>query len=164
MSALAAKALLSETTTSQCSSCAPANAANCDGGEWTRGRCLVHIERTTGRRAGRERPAHGAEARYALRRHLDITWGDVMGIQRRCEAQTSGPVARPGPNFRPGRPFCGAQANDAELMSAQGRRSQCITCWLSGFVRCLKDAGRARCQAHQIPCDAGVEHLGLIFG
>ena len=44
-----------------------------------------------------------------------------------------------------------------------GKRSQCIMHWQQGFVRCLRDAGRALCWAHQIGCGGGVSS-GLVFG
>ena len=47
-------------------------------------------------------------------------------------------------------------------MPGSGRRSQCIMHWLPGFVRCLKDAGQARCWAQQILCGA-VLGSGLAF-
>ena len=46
---------------------------------------------------------------------------------------------------------------------ARRRRSQCIMHWLPGLVRCLTDAGRARCWAEQISCGAGLGS-GLAFG
>ena len=68
--------------------------------------------------------------------------------------------------FRPGGPaglFEEPGLRALGLCRARGRRSQCIMHWLPGFVRCLKDAGRARCWAQQISCGAGLGS-GLAFG
>ena len=91
----------------------------------------------------------------------------------RLEMQSSGPAAGPGPKFRPGRAFCGARPKSAGLMRGS---EEAITMYYvlefvylfisleqstgavaiygcrqlakwPGFVRCLKDCGRARCRA-----------------
>ena len=51
----------------------------------------------------------------------------------------------------------------AGLMPGSGKRSQCMMHLLPGFLRCLKDADRAQCWAHQISCGA-ILGSGLTFG
>ena len=72
----------------------------------------------------------------------------------RLEMQSSGPAARPGPKFRPGRAFCGSRTRSAGLMPGSGKavtmhyalaaglRAVLGRCWpgsmldLADFVRC----------------------------
>ena len=60
------------------------------------------------------------------------------------------PETGSGPEFRPGRDFCGAELREPGSCQAQARRPQCIAYRLQIFARCLKDAGQVRCRAHQI--------------
>ena len=75
------------------------------------------------------------------------------------EMQSSGPAARPGPKFRPGRAFCGARTKSAGLMPgsgeaitmyyalAAGLRAVLERCWpgsmlgSADFVRCRSGLG-----------------------
>ena len=66
--------------------------------------------------------------------------------------QCPGPAALLGQKFRTGRAFCEARAKDARLIPASRKLSQCITYWLPGFVRFLKDASGDRYCAHQVSC------------
>ena len=75
------------------------------------------------------------------------------------EMQSSGPAARPGPKFRPGRAFCGARSKSVGLMPgskksitmyyalAAGLRALLERCWpgsmlgSADFVRCRSGLG-----------------------
>ena len=68
--------------------------------------------------------------------------------------------------FRPGGPaglFVELGLRAPGSCRARGKRSQCIVHWPPGFVRCLEDAGWARCWSQQISCGAGLDS-GLAFG
>ena len=77
--------------------------------------------------------------------------------------QSSGPAARPGSKFRPGRAFCGARTTSAGLMPDSREAITIYYALASGFLWCLKDAGWARCWAQQISCVASLGS-GLAFG
>ena len=89
-----------------------------------------------------------------LRSNIDLT-----PLRSPLEMQSSGPAARPGPKFRPGRAFCGAQTKSAGLMPgsgeaitmyyalAAGLRAVIERCWpgsmlgSTDFVRCRSGLG-----------------------
>ena len=56
-----------------------------------------------------------------------------------------------------------AQTKMLSPCRAQGERSQCITYWQPGLVRCLKHAGGTRCRAHQFSRGVGLGWC-LAFG
>ena len=88
--------------------------------------------------------------------HLTRT-DDLLGYA--LEMQSSGPAARPGLKFRPGRAFCGARTTSAGLLLgsreailiyyalAAGLRAVLKICWpgsmleLADFVRCRYGLG-----------------------
>ena len=87
----------------------------------------------------------------------NVTWVEIRNAKFR-PGSSAGPKIQDRPSFL-------RSSNWGRRWScrAHGRWSRYLMHWLPGFVRCLKDAGRARCWSQHILCSADLGS-GLAFG